>query len=168
MRKVLSGSVYVLCYTCPTWETAFRICLSFLRWTRPTGCSSPDATFSDAPCQLAHPEGRPEELLAHMGLLEVEAAADVAAAAVAARVGCKDQCVPCTLFRCIDSPSKGFVTEGQAFCLCTLNQRMGAWVSAQRLVNGGGKLRLPRTEQHSVCESLDATSTGFLPWLLFS
>lgn len=56
---------------------------------------------------------RPEELVAQMGLLEVETAADLAAAAVAARPGCKGQCVSCTLFGCIDSLKTGFVTEGQ-------------------------------------------------------
>lgn len=55
----------------------------------------------------------PEELIANMGLLEVEAAADVAAAATAARGRCRGQCVPCTLFSCIDTTKTGTVTEGK-------------------------------------------------------
>lgn len=83
---------------------------SFLRWTRPSIlCDTSAADFGICP----ESQERPEELIAYMGLLEVEAAADIAAAAAAARDWCRGQCVPCTLFSCIDKLKTGFVKEGE-------------------------------------------------------
>lgn len=106
------------------------LCLrSFLRWTRPSICVSL--------CEPSHVEAsnlertaltvsqkEPEELVAYMGLLEVEAAADVAAAATAARDRCRGQCVPCTLYSCIDTSKKGTVTEGKLDCCFTACVRL--------------------------------------------
>lgn len=83
---------------------------SFLRWTRPSIlCDTSTADSGMCP----ESQEQPEELIAYMGLLEVEAAADIAAAAAAACDWCRGQCVPCTLFSCIDKSKTGFVKEGE-------------------------------------------------------
>ncbi|KAL8424274.1 hypothetical protein Efla_002892 [Eimeria flavescens] len=82
----------------------------FLRWTRPTSGGIHSNCGANA-CQVALAQESSDVLIAHMGLLEVEAAADLAVAAAAARTTCRGHCIPCFLFGCMDTSKKGFVTE---------------------------------------------------------
>ncbi|KAL8270457.1 hypothetical protein Esti_005604 [Eimeria stiedai] len=95
----------------------------FLRWIRPTGSGNADVNCIARPCQVAVAQESPEALVASMGLLEVEAAADLAAAGATARASCKGHCVPCFLFGCIDALNKGYITEADlARSMATLQQ----------------------------------------------